>query len=209
VLAGAELRGFVEDTHTSTIDPVPSATKDPRPAARRRTLRIAVIGVSIALVLTGIASFWHWRTHPEVFPDIGIEIKSTVAGPQRTFYVGVTDPDPDGGSVVSIESASPRIVENTAGATFEFFICTLHRREGSSASVGAVQRGDITRLCADVVPAEGRELDTREQAQEQLVMLVTLRRSGFLRAQGVDVTYSRGWRRGTEFIGVGLHFRSR
>lgn len=169
---------------------------------RRVWLAIAV-GLAAALVSAGLAVAWHWRTHPDVFPDYGNGMGATLNEQTRSMYFAVTYPDPRVGQRITIESASPRIVENTAEATVDFYVCTLDVKEIGPGALGAADPREFARVCPDPVPVDaGVELNVGAEPPQQLMMAVTVHRPGLLRTRGVDLTYSHGWRTGTQAIGA-------
>lgn len=171
---------------------------------------IVVGGISAVMVLAGLAWAWHWRTHPEVFPGDGNGYGGLLEQPQRTMYFGVTDPYPGKGGSVTLESASPRTVKNTANASFEFYVCTLDVSGNGYSAFGAGDPRQFASDCAEPIPVtEGTVLDVGADPPQQLVMGVTVRRPGVVRTLGVDLTYSHGWQHGTQAVGAHLRMRSR
>ena len=169
-----------------------------------------VVGLAAALGSAGLAVAWHWRTHPDVFPGDGNGMGATLNEQRRSMYFGVTAPHPREGQRIAIASASPRIVENTAEATVYFYVCTLDLSEIGQSGLGAAGPREFARFCPDPVPVgEGVERDVGAEPPQQLVMAVTVQRPGVLRTRGVDLTYSHGWRTGTQAIGEHLEVVSR
>lgn len=116
--------------------------------------------------------------------------------------VGVTYPDPEGGKTVTIHADSPRVVKNTADATFEFYVCTLPDNRGV---VLALHGRRFAKYCQEPVPVrDGAQLDTSLTANQQLVMVIQFDRPGVVATGGVDLTYSHGLQRGTQTVGTHL-----
>ena len=101
------------------------ASADLGSGGSRRVRHAIVVGLAAALVTAGLAVAWHWRTHPDVFPGHGNGMGATLNEQRPSMYFGVTYPYPREGQRIAIASASPRIVENTAEATVDFYVCTL------------------------------------------------------------------------------------
>lgn len=181
-----------------------------RAAGPRRALVLTLAVISTALILGGLTWAWQWRTHPETFPGDGNEMRTTLEGPRRSLYFGVTYPYPGEGEAISIESVSPRTVLNTAEATFGFYVCTLDLDGTGYSALGATGPREFARVCPTPVPViDGTELDVGAEPPQQLVMGVTVHRPGVVRTRGVDLTYSRGWQHGTQAIGGHVRITSR
>ena len=96
-------------------------------------------------------------------------------------------------SSVTIVSARPRITEYVDGAVVRVLVC-------HDGAVGAV-RGDIERYCSPVEPAFGATMQTGLGAGDALVVHVRSPAPGVVRVEGVEVTYTSGWQRGTQIAG--------
>ena len=177
--------------------------------ARLSVRRRALIVLVVAIIVAGGARAWHYRTHPEVFPGDGNGIGATLEGQNKTLYVGVTTPSLDTEAMVTITSATPRVLQNTAGATFEFYVCTLNSGAHPDA-LGAAYEETLAEVCPSKVPVvEGTELHVGIGHAQQLVMAVTVHQAGALRTNGVDLEYSHGWQHGTQAIGEHVKITSR
>jgi hypothetical protein len=162
------------------------------------------------VVVVLIAWAWHWRTHPTVFSSAGNGQGGTLGAGQHLAAVGVTFPYPGKGEAVWIHSASPRVVQNTAAATFGFYVCTQDAQDWDGALGVAFGAKDFTRDCPKAQPVEdGTKLDTGSADPQQLVLVMTLRKPGSVLTEGVDLTYSYGVQRGTQSIGTHLRVTSR
>ncbi|HSV39037.1 MAG TPA: hypothetical protein VLI04_09775 [Nocardioidaceae bacterium] len=170
--------------------------------ASRRPLT-AVIGVLATSLLVAAASWgWYWRTHPELFPGDGNGIGATFDSSRTAIYIGVTYPYPREGEQVTIASATPRILENSAGASFDFYVCTFDPARKNAASLGSAWPRQFAKICPEPVPVvDGTVLDVGSDEPQQLVMRISVERPGVVRTQGVALTYSHGWQRGTQAIG--------
>jgi hypothetical protein len=200
------------DVDTKVIAPVgpdPSAGRRNPWATRRVALVVSATVLATAVIVAGSWA-WHWRTHPEVFPGDGNGIGATLHASRDTLYIGVTYPYPGRGDKVTIDSAEPRIVANTADATFDFYLCTLDVSGSDFSAFGVAGRRLSARMCPDPVPlVRGMVLDVGADPPQQLVVRITVHRPGVLRTRGVDLTYSHGWQHGTQAIAEHLTIRSR
>lgn len=113
---------------------------------------------------------------------------------------------------VTVHSAEPRIVENSADATFEFYVCAQEPKETdatATTALGVAGPADFARYCPDRRPVgDGTVLDTGDIPTQQLVMVVTVTKPGVVVTRGVDLTYSHGLQRGTQSIGTHVRIRS-
>ena len=178
---------------------------------RSRSIRRAVARGLVTLVIAaGLAWAWHWRTHPSVFASDGNQATAPLPAGEELVALGVTFPDPGEGEAVSIRSVAPRVVQNSAGATFEFFVCTQDSETWDQTALGLVYGASrFAEFCPDPRPVEpGTDLDTGATEPQQLVMVVTVTKPGVVATHGVDLTYSHGWQRGTQSTGVHLRVKS-
>lgn len=196
------------------VQPGPADAAGPgRAAGGRGRLRAAAAVTVAAAVVGGLVWAWEWRTHPDVLPGYGNGYNGTLA-PGQTLYVGLTFPDPDEGEEITLEAAVPRVVaRNDAGATVATRLCTLDPQELRSSGIGAigsVDGEDFLRYCPDPAPVtEGTRLDLAAEPAQQLLLAVTPSRPGVVLVRGVDLTYSHGWRHGTQTIGPRLRVEAR
>lgn len=178
----------------------PEGSSD-QPARRRlhpRLVALGAAGVVLAMLLTAVGWFWHWHTHPDVFSKGGGSSVGALVNLTRqpTVYVGVTFPQIGSDGIATVDSISPHLTRNTAAAGFGFYIC-------EHGSVGVVRPGDLDENCPDLVPVvRGTKLDVSEAADQQLVMGVTVHRTGDVQVNGVDITYTHGWQHGTQQTGL-------
>ena len=76
--------------------------------------------------------------------------------------------------------------------------------------MGAAFGRDVDEMCAELIPVEdGTVLDVGAHDPEQLVVSVTMTEPGRLEIDGVDLTYSHGWQRGTQTVGTKVTVSSR
>ncbi|GAB3855031.1 hypothetical protein GCM10028801_10100 [Nocardioides maradonensis] len=152
------------------------------------------------LLVGGVAWLgWAWR-HPHAFRDeSGFSEFLNRARVGRTTYVGLA-----GAEVVSMRvtltSAAPRVVTNTADATIEVLVCVL--RHGQTGGGVGLQGERMTHRMCDLGPASGAELLPGGFPSRELVVAITPHRPGRVRIDGIDVRYDAGWRRGSQHIGI-------
>ncbi len=97
--------------------------------------------------------------------------------------------------LVRIESITPRVAVNTAGASVGFAICTAV----PTGMIGAVNQ-PIDRYCTAVTPAAGHTLDLGSASPEMLVVTMGPSQAGRVRVVGADVTYQHGAQDGTDHL---------
>ena len=193
---------------TATAPDAGATSKQREPRDRRR--RVVVVALAGVVLVAGLAWAWHWRTHPDIVPGNGAGMRMTLDDQRRSVFVTVTDPSPGEGETVRIDSATPRMLQNTAEATVEFFVCRLDLRGANHSALGAVGPRHFAGVCPDPVPVvEGTELAIGAEPPQQLLMRVVVESPGRLRIDGVDLTYTHGWQRGTQTVGPRLVIRSR
>ena len=172
-----------------------------RYAARRRGWWLVGGLVLLVLLAAGAARAWHWHTHPTVFPGAGNMWSGPLGDGQDLMTVGLTNSEPGEGRTVVIRSVAPRVRKNTAGATYEFYVCTISGQEQVQLGIVSGQR-NFDRYCPDAERVrEGTELHTGGSPGQQLVMVVRMPRPGRPLTTGVELTYSDGAQRGTQLIG--------
>ena len=70
--------------------------------------------------------------------------------------------------------------------------------------VGLVRRGFFQKVCPDAVPADGAWFEPSEEHHQDLVMEITPRAEGRVVVSAVEITYTDGWRHGTQVTGGAL-----
>ena len=167
-----------------------------------------VAGV-VLLVVAGLAVVgWVWR-HPTAFREAGGWGLSHRSWPVDTpLYIGMTYETPDAEGRVTIHAARAKEVRDSANSVIDFFVCTVDATSGVGA-IGAVPESDIHDECSSLVPAEGASMELNAKPRQQVVMAVSLARPGRIQVRGVELTYSHGWRRGTQLVGGEIDLRTR
>ena len=187
-----------------TIAPAgPKGDVEP-PRSRRPLLRRVLAGLLAGGITATSAWAWNWRIHPDVFPSHGNTMAMPLPSGEDTAMIGITDMDndPEGGETVTIHAATPRVVKNTADATFEFYVCTL---PDNGMAVLALHGRRFAKNCLEPVRlSDGTRLDTSRSARQQLVMMIDFHKPGVVTTRGVDLTYSHGYQRGTQAVGTHL-----
>jgi hypothetical protein len=169
-----------------------------RPVRRQVVIAVTVIGV----VMLGYLA-WHWRTHPDTFRGYGNAMTAPLSVSQR-LHVGMTwesleiEPRP-----ATLHGATPRIVRNTADAEISFSLCRAEKEPIGSA------RGSLERWCSEVLPIEDAEMTLNADPRDIFIMTIRPTRPGVVRVRGADLTYTDGWKRGTEHVGSLVVVRTR
>lgn len=194
--------------------------------------RWAIRGVAILTALTlvvGIAAYQWWRHHPDAFAETTDEVDATFyLEVGEEMYLGMTFTQSGPPVSVTVHSARPRVVRDTADSTLELTVCTLYPpgfspKDGALASVNEGDPGDvhltptvviataqdrIRELCSDryAIDDEPFLLASREFAEpgQQILMLISGSKPGSVEIAGIDLDYSQGRQRGTRQIGEHL-----
>lgn len=129
----------------------------------------------------------------------------------RTWHVdstttfGMTYVENGTTGTVSVIGVQPNVLVNTAKATITVVDCTPNLAEGGA--IGIVD-GRLHHWCTRVAPANGATMNVSGDSPDQLVMTVTPHQAGTVLIRGVHVTYSHGWQRGPEDIGMSIRLRA-
>lgn len=153
---------------------------------RRRT--VAVLLVALTVVLFGV---WQWRSVDAFYiHGNGVAMPVPVGA---TALLGVGGPregmDP---ATLTIQSVEPQVVEGDAAV--DVVVC--HSRPGAGG-LGAAQ-GGLGRFCASHETADG----ARMGPEDYLILRVRSDQAGPVVVEAVKVTYSHGWRRGSQVLGL-------
>lgn len=145
----------------------------------------------ILAVVAGSVGVWQWRS-PNAFAEqgSGVDIYNPVG---TAALVGVAGPrqqmDP---AVLTVHSVEPQITEGDAQV--DVIVC--HTGPGKDG-IGAV-RGSVDRYCESHGAPDGARLGPHDQ----FVVRVHSDKPGRAVIEGVKVTYSHGWRRGSQVTGL-------
>ncbi|PSL01090.1 hypothetical protein CLV30_11525 [Haloactinopolyspora alba] len=155
----------------------------------RRSLWFRVVVVLVVLVL-GVLTWW-WRS-PELFGGQG----STLTIRDETGTVALAGvlvvPQQVGDGTVTVHSAQPRIVKAADGTEVDVLAC----HDGSFGT--ARGRDSLDEYCMSHGEVAGARLDEGDS----LVVAVRSDEPQRVVVDGVDVTYSYGWQRGTQTTGL-------
>ncbi len=171
---------------------------------RHSPVRKAVLSAVVALAVVGLVAWGAWWTrHPTLFHDSYADGQSAHVQAQRPVLVGMLYSATSGRvSSVHIDKLSPRLVRDTAGGTFTFELCTL-KSSNTSMGMAAGGLGVLRPYCTTMAPAVGADFTVGGGERQQIVMVVTPARPGIIRVAGLDLTYTAGWQKGTEHVGIG------
>ncbi|WP_395695018.1 hypothetical protein [Nocardioides sp.] len=164
----------------------------------RSVVAAVVAAVVVVALLVGVALLgWSWR-HPTAFDDSGAGFEVGDGGGRvgRTTYIGMTFPGAGEGTV-HLDAATPVVVSGGASATTGVLVCTM---SGGSA-VGLAHGREVEQYCSPLEAAAGADLSLGPEPRQQLMLAVTPTRPGErIKVDGVDVTYTDGWRHGTQRV---------
>jgi hypothetical protein len=188
-------------TRETTAPPLPT-----QPPHHRRGLITGAALVVAALIVGGLVTGWRIYRQPAVFYGVPDIVSTWGARPVGTpMSWGMSDAhegvDPED---VSIVSATPNVLVNTANATILVRVCTIDRTSGVGG-IGSVS--DLHRWCTRLVPPDGATMRLGAFA-DQLVVTIVPRQPGKVLVKGLHVTYSHGWKRGPQDIGEFVRYRA-
>ena len=172
-----------------------------RPAGLGALLLIAVLAV--VSVIWGINNP---RSLPDVHGQITVHRTLSVAHPHDFGVLPVHEDHyqaMEKSATVHVKAVAAHVTEDTANADITFSVCMMPYPRPASGPLPPLDE-----LCTRVVPVTGVDLTIGPDSVQQLVMTVTATQPGTVMVKGVDVTYSDGWRHGTQTTGqqVRLYF---
>ena len=180
-----------------------AATRDPVAPPSRRTVRRLVVSAVALGLLAGLLLLWQWRS-PEVFDEgFGLlyEDKDWPVG--EPIYLGITQEPHGARGSIEIHGAEPDIVQDNAGVRIDYLLCVVEPSSGVG-SIGSVTSTDIDEQCSSLTPVEGQDMELNADPRQQVVVSVTATQPGTVEIGGTELSYSYGWRRGSQFLGEGL-----
>lgn len=165
-----------------------SVVADP-PRRTRRAARAVAVGL---VLLLAVVALWQWRS-PRAFGEQGSRVgmynqvgTTALVGVLMAPRVG----DPGG---VTVHDVEPQVVEGDA--TVEAFLC---RRSAGDGALGAARGEVAARYCESQRTPAG----ARMGATDDLVLRIHATEPGKVVVEGVEITYSHGWRRGSQVTGM-------
>lgn len=123
------------------------------------------------------------------------------------MYVGMSYDRHGEHGTVTIHEVSADLAENSSAAQIRFFVC----RVGGTRTIGAigiVDQAEMNSSCLSLEPAREAEVRLGRAPMDQIVMAVTPTRPGRVTVRSLRVTYSQGWKTGTQKIGGHITFRT-
>lgn len=175
-----------------TVMDTAGARRDAEGSSRpgRRAARVMVLILVGAVVIVGL---WEWRS-PNAFVQGtgGVGMYSQV-GTTALFGVATPRQDMDPG-VLTLHSIEPRVTEGDAEV--DVVVC---RPSPAAGGIGTA-RGDraLDRFCQSHRAADGAQM----VPGDDLIVRVRSQEPGRVVVEGIEVTYSHGWRRGSQVIGL-------
>lgn len=158
---------------------------------------LTVLAVALVAGL-GVAG-WRWR-EISVYPEAGgwgMGARTWKIG--KPIYIGMSYEKDDAHGTITITSARPDVVHDSADAHIGFYVCTVNTAE--TGAIGSSDERDMRRFCSSLVPADGARLKLNAHPFQQVVMAVTLTRPGRVKIAGMRISYARGWHRGSDLTG--------
>ena len=150
----------------------------------------------MALFLVGAVvsvGLWQWRS-PNAFVEQGSEVAMySPVGTTALFGVATPRRDMDP-AVLTLRSVEPQIAEGDA----EVDVLVCRPRPGAGGIGAARGEGALDRFCQSHEAAD----DTQVVPGDDLILRVHSEEPGRVVVEGIKVTYSHGWRRGSQVTGV-------
>ena len=188
------------------------------------------VGVAALLaVVAGLIWFQWWRTHPDAFAETPGEVQMTAeleVGEQ--MYFGMTFPAESKPGTVTLHSAQPRIVEDTADSTVSLEVCSLIPPGMSAAGdadaglvavagepppappavpVISVKPEELHEFCLESSGVDDepfRAVGDWTVPSQQILVLVSGAHSGSIEIDGIDLEYSNVNQHGSQTVGQHL-----
>jgi hypothetical protein len=173
-----------------------------------RWTRSAIAAVLVASLLACLGDLVSQHRHPQAFAEAGgwgVRVLGTLGEP---MYVGMSYDRHGEQGTVTIHEVSANLAENSSAAQIRFFVC----RVGGTRTIGAigvVHQAEMNSSCLSWEPARGTELRLGRTPMDQIVMAVKPTRPGRVTVRSLRVTYSQGWKTGTQRIGGHVTFLTR
>jgi hypothetical protein len=170
-------------------------------ASRPETPRRALVWVLVIAAVSGLVALGLHLRQPTAFNEAGgwatgVENRDL----NDPLYVGMSYAQDEAEGIITIRSARANVVQDSADADIEFYVCSIAPLAGVGA-IGASNEKDMHDFCDSLVPADGATLRLNALPMQQVVMAVTLRHPGLVRVDGLDLDYTLGWQAGTQRIG--------
>jgi len=158
-------------------------------SSSHRTVKLALVGL---LIVAALAVAWDWRRSPDVFGAQGNEVGGyNQVG--TTDFIGIAGPfrHIKPGSV-TLHSVEPQIVSGQADV--DVLVC---HRKGGATGIGAVS-GSVDDFCESTTDPDEVTL----RPLDQLILKVHSDKPVHIVVNGIKVTYSSGWQRGSQVTGM-------
>ncbi|MDN4161106.1 hypothetical protein [Nocardioides abyssi] len=150
----------------------------------------------VLVILTGVGALIYRSSEPTAFDSFGngMAMRLPEDG-SRTLLVDVGYASST--ETVTLRSARAAVVQNTANADIEFFVCGIRQRVGASFD-------PVEQVCSGTTAIGGHRFVIGSE-KETVMMAVTPRRAGQVVLRGAIIEYARGarhlWQTGEERIG--------
>lgn len=163
---------------------------------------VLAIVVSLVLVAAGVAGY-QWRNGLHVFKPAGMAHGSQIVHVGKTYYADAYFATSPHAGTVDLRSASPHVTTNTAHAHLKVMSC----HKGTVNALGAWAKPVF---CADrpVAFRPGNHTFGDDPGKITLLIRFTLPSPGRFAFNGIDVSYTAGWRHGAQRTGIVQHYRT-
>ena len=193
--------------------------KAPERASPVRRRRLFWVLAACAVAVLGAAApttvwFVHWRAslRPLIeYPGYGV---GTPLRAGHTLYFGdnvvaariLNHPHESGELSLNISAARPVVVENTAGASVSVVRCVLASNGDGPEGQGPLE---TRQQCSSLSPFQSGPVTVGfSRGDDDILIAVTPAHSGVVRVHGMRVSFSSGWRHGTQHVGPEIRTRT-
>jgi len=160
--------------------------------------RLIIVAVLVMLGLAVITGAGYWLGHASLLRGYGDGMGApTPIGRTIAFDTAVVS---DRDAIrVSLKSLKPRVTENSSDATIVFVVC---RRNAGTTTLGVSRTSDLRKYCTRTDPLRRSFVGSLGYTTNQILVLVTPRKSGRVHITGYNATYRVGIRSGTQHVGL-------
>lgn len=156
--------------------------------------------VIVAVLVVGGVLAWRWKHGLHLFPDGSNEVGGLMPIGTTSYALDIVD---DGPRSFDIDSATPNVVTDTAGATLRVGIC---RANGVTLIGGAVPNHPY---CDHLRPFTPGAYRFGGPGPGTIFLVeITPERPGRVVLNGLDLGYHQGIRSGEQAVGLRLSFRA-
>lgn len=192
----AEATGKLADDEDADLANA-ALTAEPAVTSRRTAFRLhrGRVALPVGALLAALLAAGWWFTHPTPVKRYGsgVTLPAPVGQPEFVMTGIVPDVTPQRPAtvVLTVDSVTPRISQDTSQAKVDVMVCD---RRANTAGIG-VQANGLEVSCTRAYPLrDGQSLSLGNDDARELFVRVTAKRPGRLVISGYDVRYHQGLR---------------